>query len=251
MNHDHHDILGMRVDATSYEDAVHRALDWARRMKSRYICAANVHMVMEAYDSRDFLRAVNCADLVTPDGMPLVWGLRLLGVRRQERVCGPHLTLHLLDRAAQEGIPVGFYGGGPEVLDKLVRVARGRFPGIRIAYAYSPPFRPMTREEDATVVEEINASGVRILFVALGCPKQEQWMHHHKDRLQAVQIGVGAAFDFIAGTKRQAPSWMMHIGLEWLFRLMTEPRRLAGRYVRHNPRFLFLFAGQLLRARHK
>ena len=249
--HQARSILKCMINVTSYEDACCRIVEWARIGSSRYVCAANVHMVMEAHDSAQFRHVINAADLVTPDGMPLVWGLRLLGVRRQERVCGPHLTLHLLDRAAQEGIPVGFYGGGPEVLDKLVRVARGRFPGIRIAYAYSPPFRPMTREEDATVVEEINASGVRILFVALGCPKQEQWMHHHKDRLQAVQIGVGAAFDFIAGTKRQAPSWMMHIGLEWLFRLMTEPRRLAGRYVRHNPRFLFLFAGQLLRARHK
>jgi N-acetylglucosaminyldiphosphoundecaprenol N-acetyl-beta-D-mannosaminyltransferase len=202
-------------------------------------------MVMESYDGPAFRALVNAADLVTPDGMPLVWTLRRKGYPRQERVYGPELTLRVCQETAREGISVGFYGGHPEALKALVENLKARFPGLRVAYAYSPPFRPLTPEEDRAVVEAINTSGARILFVGLGCPKQERWMAEHRGRVKAVMLGVGAAFDHHAGRVRQAPPWMQRLGLEWAFRLLQEPRRLWKRYVKHNPRFLWLVAREL------
>jgi len=242
----HKFILRMRVDATSYEHTARRIVNWARSRESRYVCLANVHMVMESYDDPAFRRIVNDADLVTPDGMPLVWCLRLLGISRATRVCGPELTPFVCARAAEERIPVGFYGGHPQVLDRLANNLQKRFPNLDIAYSWSPPFRPLAHAEDNLAVQMINESGARILFVGLGCPKQERWMNEHKGVVQAVMLGVGAAFDFVAGTKRQAPKFVRQAGLEWLFRLLTEPRRLWRRYLLHNPRFLALFAYQLL-----
>lgn len=239
-------LLGMRVDATSYPDATRRVLEWARRRDSRYVCVATAHMVMEAYDSPEFRRVVNQADLVTPDGMPLVWGLRLLGVRHATRVYGPDLTPCLLAVAAEERIPVGFYGGTPAVLARLRAALALRFPDLRVAFCKSPPFRAPTSEEDRFDVDEINRSEARILFVGLGCPKQERWMAEHVGRVQAVMVGVGAAFDFLARVKPQAPRWMQKLGLEWFFRLCTEPRRLWRRYLKHGPRFVGLFGLQLL-----
>ncbi|CAM3382781.1 WecB/TagA/CpsF family glycosyltransferase [Rhodothermus bifroesti] len=243
----HRYILGMRVDATSYAWATKQIIDWAEARESRYVCAANVHMVMEAYDSPDFRAIVNAADLVTPDGMPLVWTLRRMGIPKQERVYGPTLTLWVAQEAARCGIPVGFYGGHPEATQGISENLSRRFSGLQVSYCYSPPFRPLTPEEDKKVVEAINASGTRILFVGLGCPKQEYWMAAHKGQIQAVMVGVGAAFDFHAGRIRQAPFWLQQMGLEWFFRLLMEPRRLWRRYVRHNPRFVVLVGRQLLK----
>src|SRR5690606_15472525 len=178
---------------------------------------------------------------------------RLLGIPSATRVYGPALTPIVCEYAARRGVPVGFYGGTPDVLEELRKRLTARFPGLQIPYAFSPPFRPPTPEEEQRTIEEIHAAGVRIVFVGLGCPKQERWMARHRGRLQAVMVGVGAAFDFIAGRKRQAPPWMQQAGLEWAFRLATEPRRLWRRYLYHNPRFVTLFGLQLLRAgrRHR
>ena len=242
-------ILEMRVDATSYEDATTQIITWARSSLSRYVCVAAVNNVMEAHDDAHFMRVMNQADLVTPDGMPLVWGLRLLGVEGQTRVYGPDLTPSILDAAEKEGLTVGFYGGAPNVLGALVAEARRRWPDLKIAYAYSPPYRELTSEEDGQIVRTIDASGVKILFVGLGCPRQENWMASHRGQVEAVMVGVGAAFDFLAGMKKQAPPSLQKAGLEWLFRLATEPRRLAKRYLRQNPRFTMLFGAQLIRAR--
>jgi N-acetylglucosaminyldiphosphoundecaprenol N-acetyl-beta-D-mannosaminyltransferase len=239
-------ILGMTVHATTYAHTSDLALDWARGHASRYVCVATVNNVMEAYDSAAFRRVMNEADLVTPDGMPLVWGLRLLGSRNASRVYGPDLTPIVLQLAMENRIPVGFYGSSPAVLERLQSVLAGRFPTLQIAYAFSPPFRPLTSEEDEEIITAINRSGARILFIGLNTPKQDFWMAAHRGRVQAVMLGVGAAFDFLAGTKSQAPRWMMKIGLEWFYRLMTEPRRLWKRYLKHNPRFVVLFTMQLL-----
>ena len=241
-------VLGTRTDATSYSDAAVRVLAWARCAESRYVCVSNVHVTMESYDSAEFRAIVNGADLVTPDGMPLVWALRLFGVTGATQVRGQTLTLHLLGRAAEEGVAVGFYGASPEVLDRMLEVCRRRFPTVRAAYAHAPPYRQLSPEEDAAVVRQINASGARILFVGLGCPKQERWMASHKGRVNAVMLGVGAVFDFLAGVKPQAPVWMQRAGLEWLFRLAMEPRRLWRRYLYHNPRFAALLVRQYLRS---
>ncbi len=236
----------MRVDATSHADAADRVLRWGEARESRYVCAATVHMVMEAHDDPAFRDAVNGADLVTPDGMPLLWGLRLLGVPAATRVRGTDLMGALCARACLERVHIGLYGGTPEVLEALAAVLPRCFAGLRIAYRWSPPFGPVRPEEDDRIVRAINASGARILFVGLGCPKQERWMASHKGRILAPMVGVGAAFDFLAGLKRQAPRWMQDAGLEWCFRLLSEPRRLWRRYAYHNPRFVALLAAQLL-----
>ncbi len=240
-------ILGMRVDATSYEDAATRILTWARAGESRYVSVATVNNVMQAYDDPVFAAAMDGADLVTPDGMPLVWGLRALGVPGATRVYGPDLTPIVCALAAQESVPVGFLGSTPDVLDDMVAALRERFPGLRVAFAVSPPFRTPTPEERARTTREINESGTRILFVGLGTPKQDLWMAEHRGHVQAAMVGVGAAFDFIAGRKAQAPSWMQDAGLEWFFRLVHEPKRLWKRYMVQNPRFLSLFGAQLVR----
>jgi N-acetylglucosaminyldiphosphoundecaprenol N-acetyl-beta-D-mannosaminyltransferase len=236
----------MRVDATSYGDASRRVARWAREGRSAYVCVATVHMVMEAFDSSAFLRTVNGADLVTPDGRPLVWALRSLGVKDATQVRGTDLTTHVVERAAREGLPIGLYGGTPDLLERFVGILERRYPGVRVVCRIAPPFRPLTPEEDEAVIEEILSSGARILFVGIGCPKQERWMEAHKERIPAVMLGVGAAFDFHTGRVRQAPGWIQVAGLEWLFRLLMDPRRLWKRYVRHNPRFVALFLLQLL-----
>jgi N-acetylglucosaminyldiphosphoundecaprenol N-acetyl-beta-D-mannosaminyltransferase len=239
-------ILGMKVDATSYEEASQAILEWSIGRASRYVCFAPVNNAVEAYDSVAYRRAINGSDLTTPDGMPLVWGLKLLGHPQATRVYGPDITTIVLRKAADARIPVGFYGSTPAVVGRLCDVARNQFPSLKIAYEWSPPFRPLTPEEDAEVVAAINGSGARILFIGLSSPAQDFWMAAHKGRVEAVMLGVGAAFDFISGTKPQAPRWMMRIGMEWLFRLITEPRRLWKRYLKQNPRFLILFTAQLL-----
>lgn len=239
-------LLGVRVNQTSYFDAASAVMAWTHDRLSRYVCIANVHMLMEAHDSASFQAIVNNADLVTPDGMPLVWMMRLKGVRNQQRVYGPTLMLHVLDAAARAGVPVGFYGGAPEVLEQLIKRIQARYEGLNVSLSCSPPFRDLTPEEDTQLVQKINQSETRILFVGLGCPRQERWMAEHRGRIQTVMLGVGAAFDFHAGLKPQAPSWIQALGFEWLFRLLTEPRRLWKRYLYHNPRFVFLALADLL-----
>jgi N-acetylglucosaminyldiphosphoundecaprenol N-acetyl-beta-D-mannosaminyltransferase len=240
------EILGTRVDPTSYEAATSQILAWAQQDESRAVCAANVHVIMEAHDSPEFQRLVNAADLVTPDGMPLVWMLHLKGDSHQERVYGPELTSKLVEAAAAQGVSIGFYGSTPEVLERMTAKFRTLFPAIRVVYSFSPPFRPLVMEEDQVIINEINTSGARILFVGLGCPRQERWVAEHKGQVRAVMLAVGAAFDFHAGVKPQAPAWMQKAGLEWLFRLACEPKRLWRRYLYHNPRFLWLACQELI-----
>ncbi|HVW83685.1 MAG TPA: WecB/TagA/CpsF family glycosyltransferase [Bryobacteraceae bacterium] len=246
---DYRYLLGMRVDATTYADAARRIVDRSSSDAGGYVCAASAHMVMEALDSENFRSAVNGAALVTADGMPLVWSLRMLGVRGASRVYGPRLMEEVLGAAERAQTPVGLYGGTPEVLAKLQDTCRGRFPLLRIAYAWAPPFRPLTPDEERKVIGDINRSGARILFVGIGCPKQEYWMARNQESLASVAIGVGAAFDFLAGVKKQAPPWMQRLGLEWLFRLMTEPRRLWRRYLKTVPRFALFMSYRLITGR--
>jgi N-acetylglucosaminyldiphosphoundecaprenol N-acetyl-beta-D-mannosaminyltransferase len=239
-------VLGARVDATSYEDASRRVVRWAHEQRSAYVCVATVHMNMEAYDFPAFRRVMNEADLVTPDGRPLVWALKALGVRDASQVRGTDLTTHVVERAARENIPIGLYGGTPDLLESFVRILKASYPDLRIACQIAPPFRALTPEEDEVVTKEITASGARILFVGIGCPKQERWMAAHKGRIPAIMLGVGAAFDFHTGRVRQAPQWMQRAGLEWVFRLLMDPKRLWKRYARHNPRWVVLFLLQFL-----
>ena len=242
--------MSVRINVTSYEDSVRRILTWAGIGERKYVCIANVHMVMEAQKSDYFRKIINNADLVTPDGMPLVWTMRLLGEKKQSRVYGPTLTVKLCDAASKVGLPVGFYGGSPLTIERLVENISNRLPSLRIGYQKSPPFRPLKAKEDHAVIQDINQSGIKILFVGLGCPKQEHWMFNHLNKIHPVMIGVGAAFDIHAGIKKQAPVWMMDFGLEWLFRLCHEPRRLWIRYLYNNPRYLYFAARQIIKERH-
>jgi len=242
-------ILGIGIDATSYADATRHVMDWAKRGESRYVCLGVVASIMEALDSAQYRAALAAADLVTPDGMPLVWMLRWLGAGHASRVYGPDLTLEILRAAEAAAVPVGFYGSTPEVLRCLLDRLDRLFPALPIAFADAPPFRQLTPKQDDETVGAIRASGSKILFVGLGGTKQDLWMSDHRGRVPAVMLGVGAAFDFLAGTKPHAPRWMQQSGLEWLFRLATEPRRLWRRYLRHNPRFAVRAVAQILRAR--
>ncbi|WP_219904679.1 WecB/TagA/CpsF family glycosyltransferase [Stenomitos frigidus] len=242
----HRHILGMRVDGTSYQDATQRVILWAKAAESRYVCAANVHMVMEAYDQGEFARTVNNADLITPDGKPLVQALRALGLKGASQVRGPNLTLHICEAAAKEGVAIGLYGGTPESLSLFTTFLEKLYPGIKIVCQIAPPFRALTAAEDAAYTQQLVESEARIVFVGIGCPKQELWMAAHQGSLPAVMLGVGAAFDFHSGRVKQAPIWMQQAGLEWVFRLKSEPRRLWKRYAKHNPRFLLFFFTQWL-----
>jgi N-acetylglucosaminyldiphosphoundecaprenol N-acetyl-beta-D-mannosaminyltransferase len=242
-------ILGVRVDATTYRDAVARICGWARCGRSAYVCCASVNNIMEAYDSPEFRSVMIAADLVTSDGMPLVWLLRWLGVPGATRVYGPDLMPIVLQAAAEAGLPVAFYGATEAVLKKIIDRAKTSFPRLDVAYAESPPFRTPTETEDAATTLAIAASGARIVFVGLNTPKQDRWMNAHCGRIPAVMLGVGAAFDFFAGVKPQAPRWMQRSGLEWLFRLCTEPRRLWRRYLFQNPHFAALALTQVIRTR--
>ena len=244
-------VLGVRVDSTTYPGASELILSWASARQSRYVCVANVNNVMEAHDDPAYMTLMNEADLVTSDGMPLVWALRMQGIDGAVRVYGPTLTAELCAEAERRGTRVGFFGGSPEVLSEMIDRLKHQLPRLRIAYHESPPFRPLSAQEDAAVISAINASGAQMLFVGLGAPKQERWMAEHVGSIRAVMVGVGAAFDYIAGAKRQAPMLAQRAGLEWLFRLATEPKRLWKRYAKHNPRFVFLFARQLVQQRRR
>ena len=237
-------VLGVNVSASSYSEVVEKCTEWATAGESRAVVFVDAHSIIQAHDKPSFRADINAADLANPDGMPIVWALRAFGAPGANRVYGPDATLALLAAAQRNGFSVGFYGSDETTLAKLICQVAERFPGIKITFQMSPPFRRLTDEEDEAIVRQIKESGVRWLFVGLGCPKQESWVIAHRGRIPAVLLAVGAAFDFIAGTKPQAPRWMMRNGLEWAFRLASEPRRLAGRYFRTIPRFMILIARQ-------
>ncbi len=242
-------IVAIDVNATLLEHAGQQVIDWAQQSTGRYVCVSNVHMCMEAFDDPFYAAMVNGADLIVPDGRPLVWAQQLLGEHEPSQVRGYDLTIAVCREAEEQNLAVGFYGSTPEVIEFAAASLMADFPQLNISYTYSPPFRALTDAEDRAVVEAINASGVQILFVGLGCPKQEIWMAEHREQLQCVMLGVGAAFDFIAGNKRHAPHWMQRLGLEWVFRLASEPRRLWKRYLKHNPMFVWYLGRQLLSER--
>jgi N-acetylglucosaminyldiphosphoundecaprenol N-acetyl-beta-D-mannosaminyltransferase len=206
---------------------------------------------MSAHEDPDTRAAVLGATLAVPDGQPLVWALRALGHPRATRVYGPDLMVHFCARAARAGTPIYLYGGRtPEALGLLEARLRERFPGLRIAGGFSPPFRNLSAEEEESAIADINSSGAAVVWVGTGQPKQEKWMLRMRPRLDApLLVGVGAAFDFHAGLVPQAPPWMQRSGLEWVYRLAREPRRLWRRYARYNPRFLAGFLRQYLRHR--
>ncbi|AWK88562.1 WecB/TagA/CpsF family glycosyltransferase [Azospirillum thermophilum] len=232
-------VLGVGVSAINMGMALNTIEAWIADRSPHYVCVTGVHGVMESQRDPVLKDIHNGAGLVTPDGMPLVWLSRLAGFDHVSRVYGPDLFLEVAARSLATGWRHFYYGGGPDVAALLKSRMTRRFPGLQVVGTCTPPFRPLTAEEEEALVRRIDASGADIVWVGLSTPKQERWMARFVGRLQApVLIGVGAAFDFHAGLKKQAPLWMQRSGLEWAFRMATEPRRLAGRYLTNNPRFV-------------
>jgi N-acetylglucosaminyldiphosphoundecaprenol N-acetyl-beta-D-mannosaminyltransferase len=232
-------ILGVGVSAIN----MGMALDWMetviRRGERHYVVVCPVSTVLACLDDPAARHAVNGAGLVTPDGMPIVWLTRAAGHPHVSRVYGPDLMLDFCARSVGPGYRHYFCGGAEGTPEQLMAALTAHFSGLQVAGGYSPPFRPLTLEEDAELVDRINAAFPDVVWVGLGSPKQDLWMAAHRERLEApLLVGVGAAFDFFTGRVRQAPRWMMRIGLEWLFRLFHEPRRLWRRYLLGNPRFV-------------
>lgn len=215
-------------------------------VKSCYICVANVHMLVEAHNDPKFASIVNKATMTTPDGMPLVWSMNLLHGIKQDRVAGMDLLPDLLKETQEKQIPVYFYGGTQEMLDKTEQYININYPGSVIAGLHSPPFRPLTKMEENNVVERINNSGAKVLFVALGCPKQEKWMASMKGRVMMPMIGIGGALPVMIGMQKRAPEWFQKASLEWLYRLTQEPKRLFKRYAVTNSSFLWLLLKALV-----
>lgn len=241
-------VLGSYIDVLSGRTALQRLLQWARARESRYVTICNVHVVVSAFRDAKYQEVINASDMATPDGAPVAWMLRRLGFRNQQRISGPDLMWALCESCMQVGMPVFFYGSTDATLTLLKKNLNKAFPDLKIAME-SPPFRALSAEEDAAAVDRINASGAGFVFVGLGCPKQERWMAEHRGKIHAVMIGVGAAFDFHAGTVKRAPQWMRDNGLEWLHRLGSEPRRLWRRYLVTNTLFVIGAARQLLLGR--
>jgi N-acetylglucosaminyldiphosphoundecaprenol N-acetyl-beta-D-mannosaminyltransferase len=241
-------VLGANIDAMSWNEALDRLLGWARARESRYVTICNVHVVVSASRDAVYREVINGSDMATPDGAPVAWMLRRQGFANQPRISGPDVMWALCERAAVAGLPVCCYGSTEETLTLLKTRLLAAFPALRITME-SPPFRALTADEDVAAVGRINASGAGIVFVGLGCPKQERWMAEHRGRVNAVMIGVGAAFDFHAGTVQRAPAWMRNNGLEWLHRLASEPGRLWKRYLVTNTLFILGAARQLLSGR--
>jgi len=234
-------VLGVRVDALQIPDAVAQLENWIdRRERCHYVAVTGMHGVMEALHDPDFRAVLNSADLVVPDGMPLVWLGRLSGHKLARRVYGPEFMMAFCETTESRGHRHFFYGGKPGVAARLAWILKTRFPQLQVAGIGVPPFRPVTPAEDDAAVRQIQQSAPDVLWVGLSTPKQERWMNAHKNLLNVpVLVGVGAAFDIHTGELRQAPRWMREHGLEWLFRLCLEPRRLWRRYILYGSQFLF------------
>lgn len=242
-----HNVFGVQVSATNYDQAVNCILAAAERREPAAVSLHAAHAIVTASDDAALRAKVNRFQMIAPDGQPVRWALNCLyRAGLKDRVYGPELTLRLCQAAAQRGVSIYLYGSSPEVIDRLSSNLVQRYPGLTVAGAEAPPFRALTPEEDDAMVERINSSGAGLVFIGLGCPKQDHFAADHMDRIQAVQVCVGAAFDFHAGNKRTAPAWMQRRGLEWLFRLLQEPRRLWKRYLVTNTLFLCKFGRQWL-----
>lgn len=239
-------VLDFPITALRFDDQIQTILKWASTRESKIVCVANVHMLMEAHWNPEFANVLKNADLVTPDGMPLVWMMRQMGVHYQDRVAGMDIFLALCQLAKILNLSVFFLGSQIEILSQMRKRLDQEFPQLKIAAMEPLPFRPLTEIEDEALIQKINSSGAGIVLVSLGCPKQENWMAQHKGKIQAVMIGVGGVFPVYAGIQKRAPLIVRNLGLEWLYRWIQEPRRLWGRYIKTIPPFMWLATKQLL-----
>ncbi len=243
-------VLGVEVHSQQFTEAVDQLLTWARETPSRYVCTCPVYTIMRCREDRAVGEAVNQAAMVAADGMPVVWVQRWYGHRGAERVYGPDVVLAVCEQTRGTGLRHFFLGGTPGVTDKLTAALEAWFPGLTIAGTYMPPLAEVEAMPDPAVVAMLRAAKPDFIWVGLGSPKQDLWMALYQPELaHGVFVGVGAAFDFLSGTKRQAPRWMQQHGLEWLFRLAQEPRRLARRYLVYNPLFMMQMFMQIISGR--
>lgn len=241
------DVLGAMVDTYTFSDAVDRVLCWSLRNESRSVYFCNVHAVITARKNRELQDAINSADMVNPDGKPVAWLVGVLSDRQQEKVSGPDFMIELCERLGKNGLSCYLYGSTQNTLEKLEASLNQRYENLRIVGKYSPPFRRLTMAEEEKIIFNMNSSGANVVFVGLGCPKQEIWISNNREKIEAVTLGVGAAFDYHAGVIRRAPEWMQRNGFEWLFRLLSEPRRLWRRYLVTNIKFVFYVALLLIK----
>ncbi|WP_299491706.1 WecB/TagA/CpsF family glycosyltransferase [Acaryochloris sp. IP29b_bin.137] len=239
------DIIGSKVTAAPFNTLVGVIFEWTKRRDSKTVCVANTHMLVEAHQRPSFSEVILQADMVTPDGMPLVWMLRLMGAKNQDRVAGLDLLRALCKKASQENISVYFLGSMDLILQRMKHRLQDEFPHLIIADMEPLPFRSLTPAEDESLIQRVNESGAGLVMVALGCPKQECWMAAHKGKIEAVMVGLGGAFPVYAGIHRRANKWLRSLGLEWLFRLHQEPKRLWKRYATSIPLFIYLAIKQL------
>ena len=234
------DILGVKVSAVNLELASNKIEEWIFRRIKTYVCVAPVSTIVDSQNDSGYKNIINSSGMTTPDGMPVVWIGKLKGNKNIERTYGPDLMLRMIEISAKKGFRNYLYGGTEATNNLLVQSLKKRFPSINIVGSYAPPFRKIHELEDQSIISQINTANPDILWVGLGSPKQDFWMHEHRDKLDVpVIVGSGAAFDFLAGTKPQAPKWMQRSGLEWLFRLCCEPGRLWKRYLVGNTKFIY------------
>lgn len=240
--------MDVRVDTMS--SAIEQILKLVNARKGGVVCLANVHMCMEVFDSQLISNAVNSADLVLADGRPIYWGQKLLGNKGLEQIRGTDLMLALCKLSHDSKLSIGLYGGEDQsVLNAVKHNLKKQFPYIKIEFTQVPPLVNFNEPVEESLIQSVNQSNIDVLFVGLGCPKQEVWMHKYKTHLNCVMLGVGAAYDFIAGNKKDAPVFLQRIGAEWLFRLVSEPKRLWKRYAKQNPRFIYYFSKQYIKSK--
>ena len=238
-------LIGTPVCTLSFDEQIGLMISWAKNYQSKVVCVSNVHMLIEAWQNSHFADVLHKADLVTPDGMPLVWMLKLLGAKRSQRVAGMDIFRAVCEQAVTTKISIFLLGSKPDVLDQICQRLQEEYPMLKVAGVESPPFAPLGTAADMNIVQKINDSGAGIVFVALGCPKQELWMSLYKDKVQAVMVGVGAVFAVYGGVLKPTPKFIQNIGFEWLFRLVQEPKRLWKRYFTTIPVFIYLALKQL------
>ena len=244
-------LFSFPFSTRSFTETIRNIIDLAQKRAGAYVCVANVHMTVEAFRNSDFGDVLQEADLAILDGMPLCWAYQLIHGFKPDRIAGKHLMHALLLEAAQNNMSVFFYGSSPEKLNTTEAYLTQHYPGLMIAGMISPPFRALSFEENMAYASEINASGASLVFVALGCPKQEIWMHNMKAHIHAMMVGVGGAMEVLTGQQKRPPLWIENIGMEWFFRLCLEPRRLFKRYLYTNTYFIFLLAKTLIQKKYR
>ncbi len=239
-------VLDFPITALRLHEQIQTIIQWASERKSKTVCVANVHMLMEAHWNPEFASVLKDADIVTPDGMPLVWMMKKLGATSQDRVAGLDILASVCQSAPKRNVSLFFLGSQTQILSGMRSKLKKEYPDLKIAAMEPLPFRPLTPSEDEALIKKINDSGAGVVFVSLGCPKQEKWMSEHKDKIQAVMIGLGGAFPVYAGLHKRAPRIVRESGFEWLYRWLQEPRRLGGRYTKTIPPFVWLAMKQLI-----